>query len=44
MATQALLFDVFGTLTDWRSSIAREAKAVLGPLGHAVDRFAVKGF
>lgn len=37
MATQALLFDVFGTLTDWRSSIAREAKAVLEPLGHAPD-------
>jgi 2-haloacid dehalogenase len=37
MATQALLFDVFGTLTDWRSSIAREAKAILGPLGHTLD-------
>jgi len=37
MATQALLFDVFGTLTNWRSSIAREAKAILGPLGHALD-------
>ena len=37
MATQALLFDVFGTLTDWRTSIAREAKEILGPLGHALD-------
>ena len=37
MATQALLFDVFGTLTDWRNSIAREAKAILAPLGHAPD-------
>ncbi len=37
MATQALLFDVFGTLTDWRSSIARESQAILGPLGHALD-------
>src|SRR5262249_16623552 len=37
MAIQALLFDVFGTLTDWRSSIAREAKAILAPLGHAPD-------
>jgi 2-haloacid dehalogenase len=37
MTTQALLFDVFGTLTDWRTSIAREARAVLGPLGHALD-------
>lgn len=37
MATQALLFDVFGTLTDWRNSIARESQAILGPLGHAPD-------
>ena len=37
MATQALLFDVFGTLTDWRSSIAREAQAILVPLGHKLD-------
>jgi 2-haloacid dehalogenase len=37
MATQALLFDVFGTLADWRNSIAREGKAILGPLGHALD-------
>src|ERR1051325_10109902 len=37
MATQALLFDVFGTLTDWRSSIARDAKEILGPLGHQLD-------
>jgi len=34
---EALLFDVFGTLTDWRTSIAREAQAILGPLGHAID-------
>ena len=37
MATQALIFDVFGTLTDWRSSIAREAQSILGPLGHKLD-------
>jgi 2-haloacid dehalogenase len=37
MAPQALLFDVFGTLTDWRNSIAREAKAILAPLGHTLD-------
>jgi 2-haloacid dehalogenase len=37
MATQALLFDVFGTLTDWRTSIAREAKSILSPLGHTLD-------
>lgn len=34
---QALLFDVFGTVVDWRTSIAREAEAILKPLGHAVD-------
>src|SRR5260370_32425328 len=41
-AIKALFFDVFGTLVDWRTSIAREAKAVLEPLGHQADwlRFA----
>jgi 2-haloacid dehalogenase len=34
---KALFFDVFGTLVDWRTSIAREAKAVLEPLGHNAD-------
>jgi 2-haloacid dehalogenase len=34
---KALFFDVFGTLVDWRTSIAREAAAVLGPLGHSLD-------
>ena len=34
MAVQALFFDVFGTLADWRNSIAREAKIILAPLGH----------
>lgn len=34
---KALLFDVFGTLVDWRSSIAREAEQVLRPLGVSVD-------
>jgi len=32
-AVKALVFDVFGTLVDWRTSIAREACAVLEPLG-----------
>src|SRR5215470_12862320 len=36
-AVKALFFDVFGTLVDWRGSIAREAKAVLEPLGHKAD-------
>lgn len=30
---RALLFDVFGTLVDWRSGVAREAERLLG--GHA---------
>src|SRR5271169_187180 len=34
---KALFFDVFGTLVDWRSSIAREARAMLEPLGHSAD-------
>ncbi len=34
---RALIFDVFGTLVDWRTSIAREARASLEPLGVAVD-------
>jgi 2-haloacid dehalogenase len=37
MMVSALFFDVFGTLVDWRSSIAREAKAMLAPLGHELD-------
>jgi 2-haloacid dehalogenase len=36
-AVKALFFDVFGTLVDWRTSVAREAKAVLEPLGHKID-------
>jgi 2-haloacid dehalogenase len=34
---KACFFDVFGTMVDWRTSIAREAEAVLKPLGHALD-------
>jgi 2-haloacid dehalogenase len=39
---RALLFDVFGTLVDWRSSIAREAREALAPRGITLDweRFA----
>ena len=32
-SVRALIFDVFGTLVDWRTSIAREARASLAPLG-----------
>jgi 2-haloacid dehalogenase len=34
---RALFFDVFGTLVDWRNSIARAAQALLEPLGHSCD-------
>jgi 2-haloacid dehalogenase len=34
---KALVFDVFGTLVDWRTSIAREAQAALSPQGIALD-------
>ena len=37
MAIKALLFDVFGTLVDWRRSVAREAQAALAPLGIEAD-------
>jgi 2-haloacid dehalogenase len=37
IAVKALFFDVFGTLVDWRSSIAREAEAILKPRGYAFD-------
>jgi len=30
---KALIFDVFGTLVDWRTSIARESRLALDPLG-----------
>ncbi|HKG82523.1 MAG TPA: haloacid dehalogenase type II, partial [Beijerinckiaceae bacterium] len=34
---KALFFDVFGTLVDWRTGIARESERILSPLGHALD-------
>ena len=34
---QALFFDVFGTLMNWRDSVAREAERILAPLGHSLD-------
>lgn len=33
MAIKALVFDVFGTLVDWRTSIARASEKHLAPLG-----------
>lgn len=37
---KALFFDVFGTLVDWRTSIASEAQTILEPLGYRIDWFA----
>jgi 2-haloacid dehalogenase len=34
---RALTFDVFGTVVDWRSGVAREAEAMLAPKGHRLD-------
>jgi 2-haloacid dehalogenase len=34
---KALIFDVFGTLVDWRTCVARESGRVLGPLGYQLD-------
>jgi 2-haloacid dehalogenase len=34
---QALFFDVFGTVVDWRNGVAREAERILKPLGYALD-------
>jgi len=34
---KACIFDVFGTLVDWRTSIAREAEALLSPLNISLD-------
>jgi 2-haloacid dehalogenase len=34
---KALFFDVFGTLVDWRTSVAREAGRILGTLGYKSD-------
>ncbi len=34
---KALFFDVFGTLVDWRSGVAREAESILTPFGPGVD-------
>ena len=35
--TQALFFDVFGTLMDWRNSVAREAELVLSQHNKSTD-------
>ncbi len=34
---RALVFDVFGTLVDWRTGVARESERILAPLGQKLD-------
>src|SRR3954464_15907164 len=34
---KALFFDVFGTLVDWRTGVARDAEAHLKPLGYEIN-------
>jgi 2-haloacid dehalogenase len=34
---EALIYDVFGTVVDWRNGVAREAERVLKPLGYQID-------
>src|SRR5690348_9199652 len=36
-SVRAMFYDVFGTLVDWRTSIAREAERILKPLGYDLD-------
>ena len=46
-AVRALVFDVFGTVVDWRSGVAREAAAVSPPAprggGRADGRSPMRG-
>lgn len=37
MSVQALFFDVFGTVVDWRTGVARDAERILAPLGYKLD-------
>lgn len=37
LGVKALFFDVFGTMVDWRSSVARESERILGDLGFRLD-------
>jgi 2-haloacid dehalogenase len=34
---KALVFDVFGTCTDWRNGVARDAERILKPLGYNIN-------
>ncbi len=34
---KAMVFDVFGTLVDWRTCVARESRMILEPMGYKLD-------
>jgi 2-haloacid dehalogenase len=34
---KALVYDVFGTVVDWRNGVARESERILKPLGYKLD-------
>jgi 2-haloacid dehalogenase len=36
-SVRALFFDVFGSMVDWRTSVAREVEKILGALGYKLD-------
>ncbi len=36
-SVRALFFDVFGSMVDWRTSVARESEKILVPLGYKLD-------
>ena len=36
-SVKALFFDVFGTVVDWRTSVARESELGARPKGYALD-------
>ncbi len=40
-AVKALVFDVFGTVVDWRTSVAREMRAVVDAKGWKADPYAL---
>ena len=36
-SVRALVFDVFGTVVDWRNGVAKDAERILKPLGYNLD-------
>src|SRR5690242_3363270 len=36
-SVKALIFDVFGTVVDWRNGVAKDSERILKPLGYNLD-------